>query len=359
MKNNIMKNNSGKILFILLLTCTSCSSIYRFSMEVQEPAPVTLPVFAQNVLILNNAVVQPNEYGIKRTFDGQSIPSDYLLSLDSLIWPATDEIALVLNESNFFNAVAIYQQPLRTDSDWFSQTYISPELQSDFYDSENFDALFVINQLLFSLKEDVSKNKVDIPSDGLTAFVDLRADGAISCSMYTYGDEKPMITFNISDSLFFKSMIYSDPIIFLKEIPEYVLRELSIKLGNQAAQRFIPTWKTEERILFVSSNARIQEAAGYAADHQWTKAEPIWTAELEKRTKPLDKAKIAFNLAVANEMQDKLEPALEWAQKAKEYLKNANPDKDYKETELTNKYISELERRIENNRLLDLQWGKE
>ncbi|MCL1932784.1 MAG: DUF6340 family protein [Candidatus Azobacteroides sp.] len=354
-----MKNNAEKILLLLLLLCTSCSSIYRFSVDIQEPAPVTLPVSAQNVLILNNAVVQPKGYGIERTFDGQSIPSDYLLSLDSLIWPATDEIAAVLNESNFFNTVAIYQKPLRTDSDRFSQPYLSPELQSDFYDSENFDALFVINQLLFSLKEDINKNKVGILSDGLTAFVDLRADGVISCSMYTYGDEKPITTFNISDSLFFKSMVNIDPIVLLKEIPEYVFRELSIELGNQAAKRFIPTWKTSDRTLFTGSNSRMQEAAGYAANHQWTKAEPIWANEFEKKTKPADKAKIAFNLAVANEMQDKFESALEWAQKAKEYLKNANPNNDSKETELTDEYISELERRIQNNQLLDLQWGKE
>jgi hypothetical protein len=103
----------------------------------------------------------------------------------------------------------------------------------------------------------------------------------------------------------------------------------------------------------------MQEAAGYAANHQWTNAESIWTAEIEKKTKPTDKAKIAYNLAIANEMQDKLELALQWAQNAKDYFKSADPYKNAQEIEITDKYIAELEQRIQNNRLLDLQWGKE
>ena len=103
----------------------------------------------------------------------------------------------------------------------------------------------------------------------------------------------------------------------------------------------------------------MMEAAGYAADSRWKNAESIWITEFEKNTKPVNKAKIAFNLAVANEMQDKFEPALEWAKKAKEYLGNVNHDNDDGEIELTDKYAIELEQRIQSNLLLDLQWGKE
>jgi len=356
-----MKNNAEKILFLLLLTCSSCSSIYRFSIDIQEPAAITLPVSAQNVLILNNTITQPENYGIERTFDGKSIRADYPLSLDSMVWSVVDAITAVLNESNFFNTIAIYKAPLRSDSDteWLSITEISSETQSDFYDTENYDALFVIDRLLLSVNENVKTIQTGSLSSEPSAFVDMRADGIITCSMYVYGKEQPLITFNVSDSLFTKSVVDNDSILLFKEIPEYMLDELSHRIGNQAATHFIPTWETAERILFASYNSRMQEAAGYAVNHQWAKAEPIWTAELGKKTKPLDRAKIAFNLAVANEMQDKFEPALEWVQKAKEYLTKTNSSNNSKEIALIDEYISELERRIQNNHLLDLQWGKE
>ena len=354
-----MKNKAVKFLLLVLLTCTSCSSIYRFTVDIQEPAPVTLPVSAQNVLILNNAVTQPDDQGIERTFDGKAIPANYPLSLDSMIWSATDEIANVLNDSHFFNKVAVYQDSLRTNAgdNWLSITGLSPEDQADFYNNDNFDALFVINRLLFSAREDVKRMQT-YSSTELTGFVDLRADAVITCSMYVYGKDKPLTTFSIADSLFTKSVLSGDSTIFFKEVPEYMFNELSRNLGNMAAMRFVPTWKTVDRLFFTNYAARMQEATGYAANRQWATAESIWTTELGKTKKPVDKAKVAFNLAVANEMQDKLNPAWEWAQKAKEQLKDNNP-KNAEEVEFINKYISELEQRIQNNRLLDYQWGKD
>jgi hypothetical protein len=354
-----MKNKVGKILFLLLLICSSCSSIYRFSVDLQEPAAVTLPVSAQKVLILNNTVTQPGEYGIERILDGKPIHTNYPLSLDSMVWSAIDEIADVLDESKFFNTVAIYRQPLRSDSDWLSNTVLAPEIQSDFYNTEDYDALLVINRLLFSVKEDVKKIQQNVSFFEPPALVDLRADGILSCSIYCFGREKPLTAFALSDSLIARSLDTNDSVAIFKAIPEYVLHELSRMLGNQAARRFVPTWKTEDRTLFLSYNARMQEATGYATSRKWVNADSLWTTELGKKTKPADKAKIAFNLAVANEMQDKFELALEWAEKAKEYLKSANLNSNSKEVALTDKYISALEQRIQNNRLLDLQWGKE
>jgi len=352
-----MKNNAGKFLFLLLLTFASCSSLYKFAIDVQEPAAVTLPVSAQDVIILDNTVKQPISNGIERTFDGHSIRNDYPLSLDSTAWTAMVEIADVFNQSHFFNTVAIYRQALRTDSDWLTKYGLSPDVQSDFYNTENYNTLLVIDRLLFTLKDEVKK--ILTSYDDTIVFVDLRVDGLLTCSMYSYGKDKPLTTFTVSDSLFAKSTLSEDSTTLFKEIPEYVLHELSAKLGNQAAQRFIPTWKTEERALFRGYNARMQEATSYAANHQWANAELIWTTELEMKTKPVDKAKIAFNLAVANEMQDRIGSAYVWVQKAKEHLENVNQNKNSKQIELTNKYISDLEQRIQNNRLLDLQWGKE
>jgi len=353
-----MKNKAEKILFLLLITCSSCSSIYRFSVEMQEPALFTLPASAQNVLILNNTVTQTENYGIERKYDGRSIRPDFPLSLDSMIWASIAEIATVLTESDFFNTIAVYKQPLRTDTEWLTTLEISPEMQSEFFE-ENYDALLVIDRLLFSLKENVKTIKTGFFTIEQTAFVDMRVDGIITCSMYTYGNEKTFISFTVTDSLYVKSTINNDSILLFKEIPEFIMDELSRQLGNQVANRFIPMWRSSERLLFTNLNPRMKEALSYAADHQWDKAELIWITELEKKTKPADKAKIAYNLAITNEMKDKFVQALEWAQKAKEYLKNANPNNYSQEIELTDKTILELERRIRNNRLLDLQWGKE
>ena len=348
-------------MLLFLLTCSSCSSLYRFYIDVQEPASVTLPVSAQNVLILNNTVTQSEIFGIEKTltYNGQSVTSDFPLSLDYTAWSAIDGIAGALDESDFFNTIAVYREPIRSDSRWLPITYLSPEQQYDFYDTENFDALLVVEQLFFTLKEDVRKVRSGPTDARQNAFVVLHANGIITCSMYTYGNEKPLTTFQVSDSINVNSVFYADSTILFVVTPERVLKELSYILGNKAAKRFVPTWKTVERTIFIKYNSRMQEATGYAANDRWADAELIWNAEYGTTTKPLNKAKIAINLAVANEMQDKLEQASEWVQKSKEYLEKVKTNKNDKEIELINKYIAEFEQRVQNNRLLDLQWGKE
>ena len=354
-----MGNKTFNILLFILLINSSCSSIYRFSIDVQEPAAVTLPVSAQNVLILDNTVIQPNDYGIERVFNGQPVRADYPLSLDTMVWLSIGEMTKVLNESGFFNTVSIYKEPLRTDTEWFSVVNLSTEDQNNFYEIGNFDALLVVNRLLFMIKENVKTIGTGAFSFEPLAFIDLRIDGIINCSMYTYGSSEPLISFSVSDSLIAKSTIDNDSIILFKAVPEYALEEFSRIFGNRVAQRFIPTWKTKERALFPGYGARMKEAVSYASNRQWANAEPIWIAELGKKTKPVDKAKISFNIAVANEMQDKIESALTWAKKAKEHLKNVNPVNENQIMEFTERYISDLEQRIQNNHLLDLQWGRE
>ena len=316
---------------------------------------ITLPLSAQNVLILNNTVAQQENNVIELAINGKYASANPL-SLDSMVWTAINAIAYVLNESNFFNTIAIYSEPLRNDTDWILRRDLSPEEQYDFYDTENYNTLFVVDRLLFSAKENV---ETIVPDGSIFPISTIQADGIITCSMYCYGRDKPLTTFTVSDSVYSKTMIFNDSISIFKKFPEFILHELSDILGNQAAKRFIPTWNTVERALFVGNDSRMQEAAGYAANQKWVTAESIWIDELEKKTKPVEKAKITFNLAIANEMQDKLEPAYVWAEKANEYFKNTDQGKNYKEIELTDKYISELARRIQNNRLLDYQWGKE
>ena len=334
---------------------TSCSSVYRFSIDVQDPAVVTLPVFAQNVLIIDNTVTQPLNYGITQIFNGQPVNTDSL-SLDSMVRVAGEEISIVLDESNFFNTIALYNSSLRTDTGWLSRTVLSQEKQSELYEIGDFNTLFVIDRLLFSFKQDVKRLHNNESSSMINNII---AEGMITCSVYYLGRENPISTFSISDSLFLRTLDFNDSITVFKKIPEYVLYKLSYILGNLAAKRIIPTWKTVSRMLYVGNNSRMQEAAGYALNNKWAISESIWNDELEKRKKFVDKAKIAFNLAVANEMQDKIGNAFVWAENAIEYLKHVDREKNLSEIVEADNYLMDLSTRLQNNRLLDVQWGNE
>ena len=348
-----MKFKAGNLFLITLLICTSCMSIYKYSVDIQEPALIALPVSSKNVLILNNTVAQPDDYGISRTINWQPVYDNFSISIDSVIWKAINRMAIVLDESNFFNEVAVYLKPVREDAAGLSKAELFAKIQSEFSDEEKFEVMLVIDRLLFSVMVDVMANW-----SYQTRLINLKVFGLITCSMYSFDNDKPFSTFTISDSLLIKSLVFYEPINVFKEIPELALNILSLAIAEKAAQRFIPSWKTSERFFFTNINPRMRRATDYVFKNNWSEAETLWTDELGKKKKPVDKARIAINLALANEMQDNIEQAYQWALNSKEYLKKAGKKKDGFENKLTDVYIRVLEQRIINNRLLDLQWGK-
>jgi hypothetical protein len=348
-----MKRICLYVIFILLIILNACDSVKKIAIEVQEPAPLTLPVSARNVLILNNAIPQPNNHAVEQLFEGKSVANKYSFDLNSTVWLAVETLFDDLSESDFFDEVSVYKKPIREDGEWLTIQPLPEEIQDEFYETEGFDALITIDRLLFRLEENVKKLTGHNLEDPI--FCDARVDAVISVSYYLRGKQSEN-TFSLSDSVFVKSG-FPDTTVVFREVPDLMIQSASAVLGRQIASRFIPKWKQAERLIFTGLGARAKEAGSYAGAQKWDLAESVWLTELEKKDKILDKARLAANLALANEMQDKFEAALRWAEKAEEYYKMEDLTKYSNEKVFVKKYIDELHRRIQNNRLLNVQYG--
>jgi hypothetical protein len=347
-----MKNGIYKVLSFLILTISiSCSSSYQLSIEVLEPASVTLPLQIKRVLVVNNTVGQPNHVGIARIYEEKMI-ENYELDLDSVSWITVEMLTSRIGKSNFFDNVSFYRKWLRNDTEWMTGIPLSPEIREEIFDIQGFDAIISIDRLLFRLEEEV-KNVLPESNNYLSVFVDNQLEGALTGSVYLYNRETPLSSFTITDSLFHKVHLQADSSSVFKELPESLIDNLAYALSKKLAQHIIPSWRNQERILYTGSNSRMREAFSYTKTGKWDTAEFLWLSEFDKETKNRNKAQIASNIAVANEMQDKLEVALRWAEKAKEYTADHS-----KERTIVDKHISNLQKRIQNNRLLDIQWGE-
>jgi hypothetical protein len=142
-----------------------------------------------------------------------------------------------------------------------------------------------------------------------------------------------------------------DTLASFKELPEYLLDDLAYHVGEKITGILIPSWKERQRFLFSGTQARMQEALSFARNGKWNRSETLWMNEYAVKSKPLDKGKLAYNIAVANEMQDRLDSALQWAIVAREHLKAGSAGT----TAEIDQYIQELQERLQDNRLLDLQ----
>jgi hypothetical protein len=321
--------------------------------EIQEPAQITLPVAGRNVLVLNNTVLQPENNAIERMFDGKSVENYYPVDLDSAVWFVMEALSADISAADFFDDVSIYKKPIRKDQEWLTIQPLPKEIQDEFYEEEEFDVLITIDRLLFRLKEDAKKLPGYNIEDPILCDAKINAVMAISC--YLYGTQSQN-TFSLSDSISIRSR-YADTAFIFKEVPDFLVWSISDKLGKRVASKFIPKWKRVDRMFFTGPDARAKEASSYAGVQKWDLAESIWLSEFEKKNKVIDKVRLASNIALANEMQDKFESALKWAEKAEEYLKQTDSTKYQDERVFLKRYINELDQRILNNRLLNIQYG--
>ena len=123
------------------------------------------------------------------------------------------------------------------------------------------------------------------------------------------------------------------------------IRNNAFKCGEQFAAIISPVWKSYERYFYRIKNIDLlNKAADLALDNKWKEAEAIWIKFInDEREKVARYA--SFNLALAYEMQGKLEEALKYATYAHEEL-------GFKES----KYYQEvLEKRIADQPIIQKQ----
>lgn len=123
-------------------------------------------------------------------------------------------------------------------------------------------------------------------------------------SRYVYQDtiELPLNRYvdKIADSIKFK----------------YYVRAMGIA-GYRFSKNLAPSWAVENRVWFPSGNKSFRKAGKLASAGDWLGASAIWRRAFDNDGKAVA-SKAAFNLAVAAEMNDKLDLSMVWLEKASE-----------------------------------------
>ncbi|GHV57984.1 hypothetical protein FACS1894182_08400 [Bacteroidia bacterium] len=338
-----MKNS---LFFVCIILLTSCSGLYRFTIEVQEPAQITLPSDIVDVLVVNNAAPQPGDTGINRIYKGTEI-NGMKLNLDSISDIATTALATHLKESHFFNQVLFSPVSLRSDKNWMGSEPLTEAFKTETFKTHGFDGIISIDRLMFKLDQEVRNN----------LSMDLVLHSITTCSIYIYDRENPLTTFSIPDSLSYSTFTFGDTIDVCKNFPQSTIEDLAYTIGERLSQLIIPSWIEKERFLYAGSQSRMSEALSFARKGNWQYASSLWMDEYSHASRPEAKGKIAANLAIAYEMQDQFDRALQWAATAQNHFReNGKPDDSTDNTRIDT-YMNDLQKRIRDNYLLDIQWG--
>lgn len=107
--------------------------------------------------------------------------------------------------------------------------------------------------------------------------------------------------------------------VAMKKLPEKnnAILEAAYWAGYGYGKRIVPSWLEVDRFYYKSGSKEIKQAGKEVLKDNWTGAVQIWKKLAYGEKKNLA-AKASLNMALASEIEDQLEIALEWA--AKSYL---------------------------------------
>lgn len=338
--------------FILTILLTSCSSISYLGIETHNPAEVTFPDNVGKVLVVNNAVPQPPEVGYEYKLYGV-LQDTAKVSADSALYDAAHAMGEAIVAMEYFNDVLLYHYPTRNDDEYFTDKKLKKEEVEALCEETETDAIISFDRLLFNLTKDITA----YPEGFLRASIRVDISGVVRT--YLPGRETPLATVLVSDSIFWEEEASDmDVLDFLIPPPENILRVAGVYIGNVVYPYFVPHWQRESRWYFTGNSSRWKEATAYVAAEKWDLAAERWQAIYDRSNKEKEQAKATSNIALSYEMRGDFQQALDWAIKSKDlFIKNG--EKANKETKLLTLYVEALKERINSDKKLNVQFGKE
>lgn len=341
------------ILLGLSALLTACGGINYVSIETCNPGEVTFPKEVRKILMVNNAVAQPENSGYTYTLLGV-LQDTAKAKADSALFDLCTACGKTILNTDYFDDVLLFHDFLQEGKNQlsdFKDQRLNREQVEDLCETNGVDAIISLDKMLFSMKKEVTSLGGGFVN-GTT-----RVDMSGIMRAYIPNRDKPLATILIGDSVEFEQAAED-----LKLLDYYLpsssnaLRLAGEYLGSRVATYFVPHWSEETRWYYNNANSRWKEAAAYASAGKWEEAAAMWEALFNKTKDSATQAKLSSNVALALEMQNKLEKAAKWAQKSYDlFCKSENNTS--KDAVLLKAYIDVLNARIQSDKKLNVQIG--
>ena len=289
----------------LLMAClfSACNTIEYIGIETYNPAEITFPKNVDKVLIVNNAVPQPDDVGYTYNLYG-TVQDTARAHADSALYDACHSLGKSIVDVSFFNDVLLYHDGTRQDTKYLVDEKLTPETVKELCRETGTDAVISLDSVFWSESADnMELLKLYLPS------------------------------------------------------PDEALRAAGQYIGRKVTPNFVPHWDNESRWFYKGEGARWKEATAYALSDKWEEAASRWKHVYENSSRWKERAKAASNLALFYEMKTQLKDAYDWAAKSYEIFNNKKGE-DYNYTKMQRLYVEALGKRIRSDQKLNKQFGE-
>lgn len=333
---------------LILLSClllSSCKIYEVVSIDYLEPATVNFPPSVRSVLVVNNTLQKDTESlnVVKKEADTENKQEFGTIECKTKL--VTEELAQNIADANYFDEVLICDSALRKNDHFTRETKLSQqevvELTRDF----NVDMVVAVeNAKMYVTRKSFYNPERSLPQTALDAILFSQV------RLYVPVKKEPLVTLNNTDSVYW--------VLNSRTIPDKIIDEASVLIATLPIKYILPTWKTSDRYFYASGGVEMRDAAVFVKENSWDEALNLWL-RVNQSSKKTSQLRSAYNIAVYYELNDDLEKAIEWAEKAKNIAegkkKSVTAGNQSEDLNLINYYLVQLNKRLEDKKKLLMQ----
>lgn len=307
-----METHKLKIILLAfgIVLFSSCTKLLYTSLDVLRPAQVAFSLNTNNLLIVNNSVVQPSNYGhqtqlLNEKFKNISIPTD---SAAIFCLSALNED---LEAKDFFASVQLLPNSLNAGTEFFNHPGLNNDKVNELCKTNNSNVILALENI--KVNDDLNEYFIPENSSFLSS---LEVKYETTWSIYYPNDFNP-VKLSFKDTLYWESESYSRKKA-ISDLPvrENVLIDGALDAGHKSANRFVPYWEKVDRYFFNPNNRLMKQGLDSVYVKKWKSAIETWETAYNKINNARIQAQAANNIAIAYEISGDIDKALEFATKS-------------------------------------------
>ena len=295
---------------LLLVLCSlyvNAQQQWYFSVDERYPAERQQLQGKQRILVVNNALTQPQDFGHSTILDGENtgnVEIDLSRSVLYCLFATTQS----MESTGEFNAVELMDISQNHSTNYYSRTPLTFSQAERLCADYQADALLTLNQLvLYDIVESFS-------TDEGTYYAYLQAYAQSHWTIH-YAGQTREATFTQADTLLWESQLHYNRTQSLSDLPsrQEALLYLARELGNRMGNSFAPSWQTTRRYIYELPD--LQAGLDAFRLQRWNSAINQWLTIVDSKDKKAA-ACAAANIAIAYEMLGDYASACDYAQRA-------------------------------------------
>ena len=295
---------------LLLVLCSlyvNAQQQWYFSVDERYPAERQQLQGKQRILVVNNALTQPQDFGHSTILDGENtgnVEIDLSRSVLYCLFATTQS----MESTGEFDAVELMDISQNHSTNYYTRTPLTFSQAERLCADYQADALLTLNQLvLYDIVE-------SFPTDEGTYYAYLQAYAQSHWTIH-YAGQTREINFTHADTLLWESDLHYNRTQTLSNLPprQEALLYLARELGNGVGSSFAPSWQTTRRYIY--DMPTLQGGLDAFRLQRWNSAIQLWMPLVDSKDKKAA-ACAAANIAIAYEMLGDYASACDYAQRA-------------------------------------------